>query len=279
MLAHPDPAPSQPGGMSRGPIALVGSGEYLPQMENIDRMLLEHVGGGSARVVLLATAAGLEAPASPQRWARMGVEHFARLGARAEPVGILVRKDAFDPQWLRLLETADFIYFSGGSPQHVIQVLEYSPAWDVIRARHAAGAALAGCSAGAMAFGALTLQPRALWRRGAGESGASGAPNWYPALGLLGRVIVLPHFDRMASRMGRETLALLAAAVPVGMTLIGVDEDTALVQVADGPPSTAPSPWQVMGRQGVSVFTADGEVHHAAGATVMLGLDGPESEH
>jgi len=63
------------------------------------------------------------------------------------------------------------------------------------------------------------------------------------------------------------------------MTLIGVDEDTALVQVADGPPSTAPSPWQVMGRQGVSVFTADGEVHRAAGATVMLGLDGPESEH
>jgi hypothetical protein len=29
-----------------------------------------------------------------------------------------------------------------------------------------------------------------------------------------------------------------------------------------------------MGRQGVSVFAADGEVHHAAGATVMLELDG-----
>ena len=71
------PAPA-----ATGPIALVGSGEYLPQMDNIDRMLLEHVGGASARVVLLATAAGLEAPASPQRWARMGVEHFARLGAR-----------------------------------------------------------------------------------------------------------------------------------------------------------------------------------------------------
>ena len=146
-----------------GPIALVGSGEYLPQMENIDRLLLEHVGGTSARVVVLATAAGLEAPTSPQRWSRMGVEHFARLGARATPVGILVRDDAFDPRWLSVLEAADFIYFSGGSPQHLIQTLENSPAWEVIRARHAAGAVLAGCSAGAMAFGALTLQPRALW--------------------------------------------------------------------------------------------------------------------
>jgi cyanophycinase len=255
--------------MSRGPIGLVGSGEYLRQMEDTDRMFLEQVGGGSARVVVLATAAGLEAPASPQRWMRMGVEHFARLGARAEPVGILVRDDAFDPHWLPLLEAADFIYLSGGSPQHLIQTMENSPAWDAIRARHAVGAALAGCSAGAMAIGALTLQPRALWRRGPGDSDASRVPDWYPALGLLGRAIVLPHFDRMASRMGRETLALLAAGVPMGLTLIGVDEDTALVRIADDLPSL----WQVMGRQGVSVFTADGEVHHASGATVVLDLD------
>jgi cyanophycinase-like exopeptidase len=205
----------------------------------------------------------------------MGVEHFARLGVRAEPVGILVRDDAFDPRWLSLLEAADFIYFSGGSPQHVIQTLENSPAWGVIGARHAAGAALAGCSAGAMAFGAFTLQPRALWRRGPGDGDASRALSWYPALGLLGRVIVLPHFDRMASRMGRETLALLAASVPVGLTLIGVDEDTALVRVYDdGQPSAGPALWQVMGRQGVSVFGPDGEVHHAAGTAVMLELDG-----
>lgn len=253
-----------------GAIALVGSGEYLRQMEDVDQLLLEQVGGASARVVVLATAAGLEPPVSPQRWTRMGVEHFARLGARAEPVGILVRDDAFDPQWLPLLEAADFIYFSGGSPQHLIETMETTPAWDVIRARHAAGAALAGCSAGAMAFGALTLEPRTLWRRGSGDG---EPPNWYPALRLLGRAIVLPHFDRMAGRMGRETLALLAASVPAGLTLIGVDEDTALVRIHDAAPSDGPCPWRVMGRQGVSVFGADGEIHHAAGATLTLELD------
>ena len=129
-----------------------------------------------------------------------------------------------------------------------------------------------------MAFGGMTLQPRALWRQAPGDREAGRAPNWHPALGVVGRVIVLPHFDRMASRMGRETLALLAASVPAGLTLIGVDEDTALVHVHDGPPPGGPSLWQVMGRQGVSVFTADGEVRHAAGATVTLGLAGAGTE-
>src|SRR5215470_4212369 len=148
-----------------GPIALVGSGEYLPQMEEVDRRLLERVGGASARVVVLPTAAGLEEPASPRRWADAGIRHFARLGAQAQAVDILVRDDAFDERWLPLLQAADFIYFSGGSPSHLIETLVDSPAWDAIRARHAAGAVLAGCSAGAMAFGRYTLQPRRLWSK------------------------------------------------------------------------------------------------------------------
>jgi cyanophycinase-like exopeptidase len=118
----------------------------------------------------------------------------------------------------------------------------------------------------------LTLQPRALWRRGPGDGEGSVGIDWYPALGLLGRAIVLPHFDRMAARMGRDVLALLAASVPAGQTLIGIDEDTALVQVHADLSSAGPSRWEVLGRRGVSIFTADGEVHHAAGAAVMLEL-------
>ncbi len=43
-----------------GPVALVGSGEYLPQMNEIDRMLLDSLGEGPKRVALLPTASGLE---------------------------------------------------------------------------------------------------------------------------------------------------------------------------------------------------------------------------
>jgi cyanophycinase len=247
-----------------GPVALVGSGEYLPQMEDVDRRLLERVGGPAARVVVLPTAAGLEQPDSPRRWADDGIRHFARLGAQAQAANILVREDAFDQRWLPLLQAADFIYFSGGSPSHLIETLVDSPIWDAIRARQAAGAVLAGCSAGAMAFGRYTLQPRRLWSNTAGD-GALPADTWYAALGLVPNVVVLPHFDRWMARMGPHTLLQLAASLPQGLTLIGVDEDTALVRF------DASGVWQVMGRQHVSIIDAErGRVQHKAGTTLEL---------
>jgi cyanophycinase len=248
-----------------GPIALVGSGEYLPQMEEVDRLLLGRVGGAAARVVVLPTAAGLEDPTSPRRWAELGIRHFIKLGAHVEAANILVREDAFDGRWLPLLERADLIYFSGGSPRHVVETLADSPAWDMIRTRHhGAGAVLAGCSAGAMAFGPVTLQPRRLW-------GATSLPSdtWYPALGLVPNLVVLPHFDRWMSRMGQPTLSQLAASLPEGVTLIGVDEDTALVNF-DG------ETWQVMGRQGVSVIdVAHGEIRYRHGDRIDFPAPSP----
>jgi cyanophycinase len=250
-----------------GAIALVGSGEYLPQMDAVDRLLLGQVDRQSAHVVVLPTAAGLEDPASPKRWARLGVSHFSQLGAHVDAINILVREDAFDVRWLPLLEQADLIYLSGGSPRHLVQTLEGSPAWQAIRMRHAAGAVLAGCSAGAMAFGGWSLQPRRLWS----DADAAAQPaNWYSALGLVPNIIVLPHFDRWVSRMGQATLRRLAASSPAGATLVGVDEDTALVCLNPG----APSVWHVLGRQGVSILDAQrGQVRHLAGASITLGED------
>src|SRR6476661_7464628 len=100
-----------------GALALVGSGEYTRAMNETDLALLDTVGEPpAARVVVLPTAAGLEDPSSPARWARMGVGHFTDLGARVQAAMILNRTDAEDPQWLPMLEEANFIYFSGGNP-------------------------------------------------------------------------------------------------------------------------------------------------------------------
>lgn len=246
-----------------GPIALVGSGEYLPQMEQVDRLLLDRVGGTSARVVVLPTAAGLEEPASPRRWAQSGVAHFTRLGAPVQAANILSREDAFDSRWLSLLEAADLIYFSGGSPRHVIETMHGSPAWETICARHAGGAVLAGCSAGAMAFGRVSLQPRRLW------NGAAATEDiWYPALALAPNVVVLPHFDRWLSRMNEDTLLELAGSLPSDVTLVGVDEDTALVTF-DG------STWQVLGRQSVSIIDpVAGRLRHPTGSQIVLRGEG-----
>lgn len=250
-----------------GSLALVGSGEYLPVMDETDAALLQQTTGAPPRVVVLPTASGLEEPDSPERWMRMGLEHFTRLGAHADAAAILTREDAHDPRWLPLFDAADVIYFSGGSPLHLVETMRDSPAWRAILARHRAGAALAGCSAGAMAFGGATASPGALR--------ADHSVQWRPALGLLPRLIVLPHFDRLASYIGASALAAAVRAVPAGMTLIGVDEDTALVRLAVSSPHGEPAAWRVMGRQSVSLFdSASGDaIVYGTGDTVMLDVE------
>src|SRR4051794_22659786 len=173
-----------------GALALVGSGEYTRAMRETDLALLQTVGGpAAARVVVLPTAAGLEDPSSPARWARMGVGHFTDLGAHVQAANILNREDAEDPQWLPMLEEANFFYFSGGNPQHVIDSMADMPAWEVIKRRHLGGGVLAGCSGGAVAFGGW---PPSL------QSLRAGRPlTFLRALGLVPRLVVLPHFDPM----------------------------------------------------------------------------------
>jgi cyanophycinase len=233
-----------------GPLALVGSGEYTPAMESTDRFLLDQIGRrNTARVMVIPTASALETGA-PERWNRMGVEHFTALGAQVEPQLLLTRDDAHDPQIVAALHTADLCYFSGGDPQYLVEALSDTPAWEAIRAGHAGGAVLAGCSAGAMMLGGYTLAIRELIR---GQS-----PQWLPALGLLPHIAVMPHFDRVAQFVGEELFQAIVASAPAGITLIGVDEDTALVC------DTAGS-WRVMGRQRVTIFSGSKRTLYQAG--------------
>jgi cyanophycinase len=233
-----------------GAIALVGSGEYTPAMNETDRFLLDTLADPqAARVALLPTASALEEGA-PERWNRMGAAHFAALGAQAAPLMLLTRDDAADPRIVAALRTADMFYFSGGDPQHLIAMLRGTPAWDAIRERHAGGAVIAGCSAGAMMLGGYTLSIRALMN--------GQPPQWPAALGLLPHIAVMPHFDRAAQFMGEESFRALIAAAPTGVTLLGVDEDTALLHL----PAVG---WRVLGQQTVSIFDGAGgrAIYHA----------------
>jgi len=243
-----------------GALALVGSGEYLPQMDETDRLLLDTVGGpAAARVVVIPTASALEL-GMPERWNAMGVEHFRALGAQVSPVMLLTRDDAQDERVLADLRGADLYYFSGGNPEHVIETLHDTPAWQIIRAGYVAGAVLAGCSAGAMMLGGYTLSVRAVMR--------GQPPRWLPALGIAPRIVLMPHFDRMADFAGPELFRAILASAPADATLVGVDEDTALIYM----PSAAESRWRVIGRQTVSVFDRKGgRVLYRAGDTVGLG--------
>jgi len=229
-----------------GAIALVGSGEYLPQMSEIDRFLLGTLGSLAPRVALLPTASGLEL-GMPERWNAMGVEHFRELGVEVTPVGLINHADAQAQQVLAALAGADLFYFSGGNPEHLIETLRDTPAWEAIYSNYGQGAVLAGCSAGAMMLGSYTLSVRSVIR--------GQAPRWVPAMSVVPGIAVMPHFDRVADFAGQEMFRAILASAPENATLIGVDEDTALIRaVFDG---AMPS-WRVLGRQTVSVFDGDG---------------------
>lgn len=235
-----------------GPVALVGSGEYLDVMNDVDRYLLEMLEGlGEVTVALLPTASGLE-PNRPTYWNNLGLHHFQQLGVKDIRASRIVdRAGAHDPDQLALLRDVDFYYFSGGNPHYIIETLRDTPAWQIIKDAYEAGAILAGCSAGAMMLGGRTISMR--------QAMMDGKIDLVDSLGIVPELIVLPHFDRMANSLDPQRFRRLLQAVPSGYTVVGIDEETALVRISANAYNRAESLWRVMGRQTVKVFAKDAE--------------------
>jgi cyanophycinase len=206
-------------------------------MEPVDRELLARL-GAFPRVVCLPTAAGREGPERIGYWSRLGVDHFTRLGARAEAVPVIDRDSADDPALAATIETADFVYLSGGKPTYLHRTLAGSRAWEAILSVLARGGLLAGCSAGAMVLGEKYL----------------GFPGWSRGFNLVPGVSVVPHFDEIPAALIR----LVRMLAGKNLTLVGVEGNTALVQSGGC--------WQVLGAGGVMVWNEAGRTCHMEGA-------------
>ena len=234
-----------------GLIALVGAGEYLPVMEDVDRYLLGSVkvDGHKPRVVCLPTAAGQEGDESIGRWSRMGIEHFTKLGAEVEAPRIIDRASANDPQFESILESADLIYFSGGNPIHLFETMNGSRAWAAAQKAWARGSVYAGCSAGAM-----ILARRLPNFRNLGIGTIDG-------FGVVPADYVMPHFDHAGPF--KALVNLLQTQMKDGQRMIGIDENTALVGKLGGE-------WKAMGTSKVHVMTRKQTRLYAAGQVVSL---------
>lgn len=229
-----------------GPVALVGSGEYLPVMQQIEAGL---IAGRPPRFVQLATAAAPEGQGSLARWHTLGLAAAERIGVEQVVIPVVDRISADDEGLASLVEGAGLVYLSGGNPGFLAETLHGTAVWTAIQAAWRGGAALAGCSAGAMAMGGRVAPIRTPWR---------SAP---PGLGLVPGVEVLPHFDRFAGRMPDRLLDWLASA-PDDVTVVGVDEDTATVWDGSG--------WTVRGRQSAWLLHREGREGFADGQPIPL---------
>ena len=235
-----------------GPLALVGSGEYLPQMAEIEAGLLA---GRPPRYVQLATAAVPDGPAVVEGWHDLGLAQAARLGVEPVILPVNDRGDADDPALAARVAGAGLVYLSGGHPAYLADTLRDTAVWSAIVAAWRGGAALAGCSAGAMALTSWVPSLRNP-RKGATIG-----------LGLLPHLRVIPHFDAFAARVPDLVARFLLPHDPV-VTVIGLDEETALVG--------GPRHWVVQGRQSAWRLTRDRREQLPAGTAVTT-LPGPES--
>jgi cyanophycinase len=234
----------------KGLINLVGSGEYLPVMEGVDRYLLEslNLSGRRPRVACLPTAAGKEGDGSVNRWLNMGIRHFTGLGAEVEAVRVIDRASASDACWEPILESADLIYFSGGDPGYLYETMKDSLAWSAAQRAWERGAIYAGCSAGAMILGKRMPS----FRLAGTQQGFGVVPATY----------IVPHFDAIPG-VWRPIVFGLQRQLKAGERMIGIDEDTALIGRLDGG-------WMVMGHGKVHIFAQEGKASYADGQALTL---------
>lgn len=233
-----------------GLIALVGSGEYLPVMEEVDRYLLEslNLNGRKPRVVCLPTAAGREGDQSVSRWSNMGIQHFNKLGADVTALPIIDRASADDVQYESILEHADLIYFSGGDPGYLYSTMKDTCAWYAAQRAWSRGAIYAGCSAGAM----ILANRMPSFRLAGTQDG----------FGLVPAEFIVPHFDAIPA-IWKPVVFALQKQLKNGQRMIGVDEDTALV-------GSLNAQWKVMGKSQVQLFTKEQKSTYKEGDVVLL---------
>jgi cyanophycinase len=226
----------------KGTLALIGGGEWGEHHQALDRRLLEIA--GADRVVVLPTAAAFE---HPDRVGEAAVAHFTTLGASVEVVRVLNRRDAEAAANAEAVAKARFIYLTDGSPMHLRSVLKASAVYEAMLAAYRGGAVVAASGAGATVLCDPMVDPR------------GGA--YTVGLGFVAGLAVFPYHGTAADHLRQRSIELK----PRDATLVGVDEETALVR--------EPGPiWSVAGAGVVTVYAADGVTTYAAGAS---GLDLP----
>lgn len=219
-------------------------------MADIDAGLLASTGVARPRVAVLPTASYPDGEDVFQRWASMGVAHFAALGAEVEPVLVRDRDGADDPAAAQAVGEADLIYLSGGKPEYLRRSLDGSAVGAALADAHQRGAVLAGCSAGAMILADHSFEFRVRL--------VPWPLRWGRGFGFAPDISVIPHYDAWPEPFS----VLLAVQAPRGSVVLGIDQETAAIG-RDGS-------WQVHGASRVTVWRGRHRERFRAGETFRV---------
>jgi cyanophycinase len=241
------------GAPSRRSFGLLGAGEFETWSAVVERWLLERARNADGPVLILPTASAHEGEETFQMWANKGIEHYRGLGIPAKLVPIRTRADAEQPEIVAALEDAAMIFFSGGNPARLTQVLNGTPFWTEAITAIDDGLAYGGCSAGVAWLSETTF-----------DSDAQSFDSvWAPGLGYVRGTLFAPHWDIVDEWIPGATDFIIAAVRP-GDRLVAIDEATALVGNGRS--------WRVMGRSGVHVLEDGSWTTRRDGDTFELDL-------
>jgi cyanophycinase-like exopeptidase len=240
---------------NHGSLALVGSGEYLPQMKEFEQSLINDGLANNKKPIYIQipTAAARESENRINYWRSLGEVAAKSLGVTQSFLPIFTRDDANNLQLLKDVDDAALIYLSGGDPHYLAETLRDTLLWDLILKNWQSGGSLAGCSAGAMALSGYV--PHFRLSRAKPTQG----------FGLLKEVRVIPHFDKFFKWIP-DSAAKHLLDLPGDSTLIGIDEDTAVVRRAN-------QDWQVWGKGKLHLLKGQTPGQFGAGEFVKLGGD------
>ena len=191
-----------------GTIVLAGGDEFRVGCEGMDREVMRASGKDPASVIIIPTAA----VTGPAKAANDGVTHFSALGGAASQLMVLEASHANDAAFVAPVADADVVYFTGGSPDHLLATLRDSTLLRLLTEGLDRGLVLGGSSAGAMVMGSVMRRP------------SSGG--WVEGLGIARGIGVLPHHER---RSPVEVVAELRETAPADTVYLGIDARTAVI--------------------------------------------------
>jgi len=131
-------------------IAITGSGEFLPGIKDADMSLISNI--DNPYVLSFATAAGKESIERQDYWKHLAINHFKSIGVPHKHIDAKNKDEIGDELVINEMSKANFVYFSGGNPLHLINSIKVKEFMDELLRIKEIGV-LAGCSAGAMIMG------------------------------------------------------------------------------------------------------------------------------
>ena len=220
--------------MSKGVLALLGSGETAPGMTKVHRQLLKRL--NEVRAVNLDTAYGFQENV-PQMTEKL-LDYFqTSLHVAFAPLHLTSYERSSELErtiFKQQVRAATYVFAGPGSPSYAMAQWEPLGLVDDLNEVLAAGGTLCFSSAATATVGAFCPPIYEIYKVGV-------APYWLEGLNVMAtfglNCVVIPHYDNQeggnydTSRcyLGERRLALMEKELAPGVATLGVDEHTALL--------------------------------------------------